>query len=43
MQRIVDELAMSRQWVIGPPVFLNEEETDNEAGVMRTIGGYHDM
>lgn len=43
MRDVVTELAASREWVIGPPVFLNESQEDAEAGELRTVGGFLEL
>lgn len=43
MRDVVMELARSRSWVIGPPVFLDESEDDPEAGELRTVGGFIEL
>ena len=43
MRDVVREVAASRKWVIAPPVFLNEVEEDDEAGSLRTVGGFFEL
>lgn len=43
MRDVVTELAHSRLWVIGPPIFLNESEDDPEVGELRTVGGFVEL
>jgi hypothetical protein len=43
MHDLVNQIAASREWVIGPPVFLNESEEDAEAGSLRTVGGFLEL
>ena len=43
MERVISGVAASRGWVVGPPVFVNESVEDDEAGSLRTVGGFIDM
>lgn len=43
MRDVVTDLARARQWIIGPPIFLNETQDDPEAGELRTVGGFVEL
>lgn len=43
MHDLVTDLAASRDWVVGPPIFVNESQADVEAGELRTVGGFFEL
>jgi hypothetical protein len=43
MRDVVRQVAASRTWVIAPPVFLDDVEEDDEAGSLRTVGGFFEL
>ena len=43
MKKVIEEVAVMREWVIAPPDFVDESEINDEAGPLRTVGGCLEM